>query len=56
MLGVFIKPQHRLVVFVIAIALAILGLAYGFSTGAFQQNNRESLRVEREAAKITSAR
>jgi p-aminobenzoyl-glutamate transporter AbgT len=56
MLGFFIKPEHRLVAFFIAIALAISGLVYGFSTGAFQQNNREALRAERESAKVTDAR
>ncbi len=53
MLGFFIKPQHRVVVFFIALALAISGLVYGFSIGAFQQNNREALRIEREGAKAT---
>jgi len=56
MLAFFIEPKHRLVAFFIAIALAISGLVYGFSTGAFQQNNREALRAEREAAKMTDVR
>ena len=51
MLGLFLKRDHFWPVLLGAIALAVAGIALGVSNGSFETNNRETLRLEREAAK-----
>ena len=54
MLGLFLKRQHFWPVLLGAVALAVAGIAAGVSTGSFETNNREALRLEREAAKAVT--
>lgn len=49
MLGFFIKPARFMTVLAIALGLAVAALLVGISTGAFEHNNREALRLKREA-------
>ena len=50
MLGLFLKREHFWPVLAGALALAIAGIALGRSSGAFESNNRDALRLKREAA------
>lgn len=50
MLGLFLPARHRLPALVVLLILLAAGVAYGLNTGVFEQNNREALRLEREAA------
>jgi hypothetical protein len=50
MLGLFLKREHFWPVLTAALALALIGIVAGMSSGAFESNNREALRLEREAA------
>lgn len=50
MLGFFVNPAHVLKVLAFALGLAVIALVVGIATGAFEHNNREPLRLEREAA------
>jgi len=50
MLGLFLKREHIWPVLAAVLALALIGIALGLSSGAFESNNREALRLKREAA------
>jgi hypothetical protein len=50
MLGLFLKREHFWPVLGGALALAVVGIVLGLSDGAFESNNREALRLKREAA------
>jgi hypothetical protein len=50
MLGLFLKREHFWPVLVAVLALALIGGFVGLSNGVFETNNREALRLERQAA------
>ena len=50
MLGLFLKRERFWPVLTAVLALALIGIAIGWSSGAFESNNREALRLKREAA------
>ena len=50
MLGLFLKREHVWPVLAAALAIALIGIVAGVSSGAFETNNREPLRLKREAA------
>ncbi|WP_298331209.1 hypothetical protein [Asticcacaulis sp.] len=50
MLGLFLPARYRLPVLAALLVLLIAGVVYGLNSGAFEQNNREALRLAREAA------
>jgi hypothetical protein len=50
MLGFMIKSPHFFKVLGVVLGLAVLGLIVGISNGSFEHNNREPLRLKREAA------
>ena len=50
MLGLFLKREHFWPVLAGALALAIVGIVLGLSSGAFESNSREALRLKREVA------
>lgn len=50
MLGLFLERKHFWPVLIAALAVAVIGIVLGLSSGAFESNNREALRVKREAA------
>ncbi|UDF04864.1 hypothetical protein [Asticcacaulis sp. AND118] len=50
MLGFVLPARYRLPAFVVLLLLLIAGIIYGMNTGVFTQNNRDALRLEREAA------
>lgn len=50
MLGLFLKREHFWPALCAALAVALIGIAIGLSSGVFETNNREALRLQREAA------
>jgi hypothetical protein len=50
MLGLFLKREHFWPVLAAALAIALIGIIIGLSSGAFESNSRQALRLEREAA------
>ncbi|HVZ30712.1 MAG TPA: hypothetical protein VG839_09990 [Asticcacaulis sp.] len=50
MLGFMINPAHFFKVLAVVLGLAVIGLIAGIATGVFEHNNREPLRLKREAA------
>ncbi|MBP2161765.1 MULTISPECIES: hypothetical protein [Asticcacaulis] len=50
MLGLFLKREHFGPVLAAALAVGLIGIVIGMSNGAFESNNREALRLKREAA------
>ena len=54
MLGLFLKREHFWPVLAGALALALIGIVIGLSSGVFDSNNRETLRLKREAAAQTT--
>ena len=49
MLGFFLPQRFRLPVLVVLVLVLAAGLTYGVANGVFAHNNREALRLEREA-------
>ena len=50
MLGLFLKREHVRPVLAAVLAIALIGVIAGMSSGAFESNNRDALRLKREAA------
>ncbi|MFP1132289.1 hypothetical protein [Asticcacaulis sp. W401b] len=50
MLGLFLPACYRLPVLAALLVLLIAGVVWGLNTWAFEQSNREALRLAREAA------
>ncbi len=47
MLGILLKPQHRIVALFLVLVLVLAGLGLGLSNGAFEHNDRAALAAGR---------